>query len=54
MEQCLSVEQMSYFLSLIEVTHTLVNNVLTVFATEGPVLWWFDGEEFCLMKGENL
>ena len=51
---CMSVEAMEYFLSLLTLENTLVNNVFTLYAGVGPVEYWFDGSSFCLIKERLL
>lgn len=48
---CLTPEQMSYFLQVTNLRHEWAENVMTLFATAGPVQWLWDGAAFCINLG---
>lgn len=51
MPQCLYPDQMTYFLNLTGLRFEMTENVLTLFATAGPVPWLWDGVAFCIGTG---
>lgn len=51
MKQCLTLDQMQYFLDLTGLAYTLAGKFLTLHAQAGDVLWILNGATVCFGVG---